>query len=105
LAAIFSPSEMRQEVLPDSTPSAWLILWINRITLHVTRKWDMLAEYRLLFGPGPARDHGVAVEINRIIVGHLRLGIGWNFSDFTDDETRLGDGRENGFFIRAQGFY
>ena len=58
-----------------------------------------------LYGPGPALSHGVAIEVNRIIVGHLRLGVGWNFTNFTDDETRLGDGRENGFFVRAQGFY
>ena len=85
--------------------SAWMILWINRVTLHVTRAWDGLVEYRLLYGPGPALSHGVAIEVNRIIVGHLRLGVGWNFANFTDDETRLGDGTEKGFFVRAQGFY
>ena len=26
-----------------------MVLWINRVTLHVTRTWDALAEYRLLF--------------------------------------------------------
>ena len=98
-------AKRREELTPDGNSAAWMILWINRITFHVTRKWDALAEYRLLYGPGPAIDHGVAVEINRIIVGHLRLGVGWNFSDFTDDETRLGDGSEKGFFVRAQGFY
>jgi hypothetical protein len=82
-----------------------MLLWINRITMHVTRTWDALAEYRLLWGPGPALTHGVAVEVNRIIVGHLRLGVGWNFADFSDDETRLGDGSEKGFFVRAEGFY
>jgi hypothetical protein len=98
-------AKRREELLPDGNTSAWLILWINRVTMHVTRAWDALAEYRLLFGPGPSRSHGVAVEVNRIIVGHLRLGVGWNFTNFSDDETRLGDGSENGFFVRAQGFY
>ncbi len=98
-------AKLRQELTPDGDSQAWLILWINRITFHVTRKWDALAEYRLLYGPGPALTHGVAIEVNRIIVGHLRLGVGWNFADFSDDETQLGDGSQKGFFIRAQGFY
>lgn len=98
-------AKLRQELLPDGTTSAWLILAIARVTMHVTRTWDALAEYRLEYGPGPALAHGAAVEVNRIIVGHLRLGVGWNFANFSDDETRLGDGRDNGFFVRAQGFY
>jgi fimbrial isopeptide formation D2 family protein/uncharacterized repeat protein (TIGR01451 family) len=98
-------AKRREELTPDGNSAAWMILWINRVTFHVTRAWDALAEYRLLYGPGPALSHGAAVEVNRIIVGHLRLGVGWNFANFTDDETRLGDGNENGFFVRAQGFY
>ena len=98
-------AKRREEVQPDGTSAAWMVLWINRVTLHVTRAWDALVEYRLLYGPGPALSHGVAVEVNRIIVGHLRLGAGWNFASFSDDETRLGDGSDKGFFIRAQGFY
>ena len=98
-------AKLREELTPDGNSSAWMILWINRATLHVTRAWDALVEYRLLYGPGPAITHGVAIEVNRIIVGHLRLGVGWNFADFSDDETRLGDGSEKGFFVRAEGFY
>ncbi len=98
-------AKLREEITPDGNSQAWLILWINRLTLHVTRAWDALVEYRLLYGPGPALTHGVAIEVNRIIVGHLRLGVGWNFTSFTDDETALGDGNEKGFFVRAQGFY
>lgn len=98
-------AKRREELTPDGDSSAWMILWINRLTFHVTRAWDALAEYRLLYGPGPAVSHGAAVEINRIIVGHLRLGVGWNFASFTDDETLLGDGNDSGFFVRAQGFY
>ena len=44
------------------------------------------------------------VEINRVIVGHLRIGVGWNFSSIPTDERAMGRYRENGFFVRAQGF-
>ena len=79
-------AKRREELTPDGNSSAWMILWINRVTFHVTRAWDALAEYRLLYGPGPALSHGAAVEVNRIIVGHLRLGVGWNFANFSDDK-------------------
>jgi uncharacterized repeat protein (TIGR01451 family)/fimbrial isopeptide formation D2 family protein len=96
-------AKRRQE--PDLGTSDWMILWVNRASLHVTKTWDAVVEYRLMYGPGPALAHGVSVEVNRILVGHLRLGAGWNFADFSDDELRLGRGGENGFYVRAEGFY
>ena len=90
---------------PDLHTADWMILWVNRVSLHVTRAWDAVVEYRLLYGPGPSLSHGVSLEANRIIVGHLRLGAGWNFAKFSDDELRLGQGSEKGFFVRAEGFY
>jgi hypothetical protein len=95
--------KLRQE--PDLGTSAMMVLWVNRLSLHVTRAWDAVAEYRLLSVPGTSLAHGVAIEVNRIIVGHLRLGAGWNFADFSDEELQLGRGSQRGFFIRAQGFY
>jgi hypothetical protein len=96
-------AKLRDE--PELGTSAWMVLWVNRVSLHITRAWDAVVEYRLLYGPGPAINHGVALELNRILVGHLRLGAGWNFADFSDDELRLGRGSEKGFFVRAEGFY
>jgi uncharacterized repeat protein (TIGR01451 family) len=90
---------------PGLGSSDWMILWVNRASLHVTKTWDAVVEYRLMYGPGPALAHGVSVEVNRILVGHLRLGAGWNFADFSDDELKLGRGGENGFYVRAEGFY
>lgn len=98
-------AKLREESQGDGLQSGWMVLWINRLTMHVTRAWDALAEYRLLYGPGPALSHGVALEINRIIVGHLRIGVGWNFSTVGDDELTVGRSSEKGFFVRAQGFY
>jgi hypothetical protein len=90
---------------PALGSASWMILWVNRISLHVTRAWDAVFEYRLLSGPGPTLSNGVSLEVNRILVGHLRLGVGWNFADFSDDELRLGRGSEKGVFVRAEGFY
>jgi len=90
---------------PVEGTSDWFILWVNRVSLHVTRRWDAVVEYRLLTIPGKTLTHGVSLEANVIVVGHLRLGAGWNFADFSDNELTLGRGSEKGFFIRAEGFY
>jgi uncharacterized repeat protein (TIGR01451 family) len=94
-----------KERLEEGGTHDWMILWVNRASLHVTRTWDAVVEYRLMYGPAAAMAHGVSIEANRIIVGHLRLGAGWNFADFSDDELRMGRGGENGFYVRAEGFY
>jgi hypothetical protein len=85
--------------------SDWFVLWVNRLSLHVTKRWDAVVEYRLLSVVGQTLTHGVSLEANVIIVGHLRLGAGWNFADFSDNELTLGRGSEKGFFVRAEGFY
>jgi uncharacterized repeat protein (TIGR01451 family)/fimbrial isopeptide formation D2 family protein len=90
---------------PTVGTSGWFILWVNRLSFHVTRRLDAVAEYRLLTVPGTSLQHGAAVEANVILIGHLRLGAGWNFADFSDNELTLGRGRENGFYVRAEGFY
>ncbi len=90
---------------PTLNTAAWYILWVNRVSFHVTRRWDAVVEYRLLTVPGTSITHGVSLEANVIVVGHLRIGAGWNFADFSDNELTLGRGSEKGFFVRAQGFY
>jgi hypothetical protein len=90
---------------PTEGTSSWYLLWVNRVSLHITKRWDAVVEYRLLTVPGESLTHGVSLEANVIIVGHLRLGAGWNFADFSDNELTLGRGSEKGFFIRAEGFY
>ncbi|HEY3356951.1 MAG TPA: SdrD B-like domain-containing protein [Polyangia bacterium] len=93
--------------VPAGANEQGYILWINRLSLHVTRTWDAAAEYRFLFTapalPGED-DAGALLEINRILFGHVRLGAGWNFSQTPTDERVLGRLREHGFFVRAQGF-
>jgi uncharacterized repeat protein (TIGR01451 family) len=90
---------------PTLGTAEWFILWVNRLSFHVTRRWDAVLEYRLLSVPGETLTQGVSLEGNVIIVGHLRLGAGWNFADFGDNELTLGRGSEKGFFVRAEGFY
>ena len=82
-----------------------MILWINRVTLHVTRAWDALVEYRLLYGPGPALSHGVVARgqphHRRPPAPRRRLELRRLLR--RRDHARRGS--EKGFFVRAEGFY
>jgi hypothetical protein len=93
--------------VPSPASEQGYLLWINRLSLHVTKAWDAAAEYRFLFTtPALAGedDAGALVEVNRLLFGHVRLGAGWSFSQIPTDERALGRMREHGVFVRAQGF-
>jgi hypothetical protein len=82
-------------------------LWINRVNFHVTRKWDLGLEYRLLTqqGAGENMRHGMLVELDREILDYTRVGVGYNFTDF-DDDLRSSNDYESygrGPFVRLTG--
>ncbi len=80
-------------------------LTVSRINFHVTRKWDVAAEYRLLWQSsalGTMR-HGMLVEVDREIYEYVRLGVGYNFTDFSDDLRHANDYQNNGPFVRMTG--
>ncbi|MFC1668706.1 hypothetical protein ACFL1T_04940, partial [Chlamydiota bacterium] len=93
------------EVTVDDMSSSDLetLLWINRLNFHVTKKWDIALEYRILEEKETDdKREGVLVEIDREIGKYLRLGVGYNFTDFTDD-LRDADDDAQGFFVRMNG--
>ncbi len=83
----------------DSTAS----LYILRADWHVTYKWDALMEARLLDLP-EAQDQrsGALVGIYRHVGKNLKLGVGYNFTDFSDDLTDLSFDSQ-GLFINLVG--
>ena len=82
-------------------------LWINRFDYHVTEKWDGALEYRQLAVREAADNSsdGFLLEVNRLMLGHLRLGVGYNFTDVSDDALTANDYEVKGFFFRIQGKY
>jgi hypothetical protein len=78
-------------------------LVVLRADWHLLHRWDALVEGRLLDLPD-AQDQrsGVLLGVYRHLGNHVKLGAGYNFSDFSDDLTQL-DYRHQGLFINLIG--
>ena len=78
-------------------------LYIIRADWHVIHRWDALIEGRLLDLPD-AQDSlsGALLGVYRHIGNHIKLGIGYNFSKFSDDLTDLSYDHQ-GLFINLVG--
>jgi flagellar motor protein MotB len=78
-------------------------LYVLRADWHFVHRWDALFEVRRLDLPD-AQDSrsGALLGIYRHLNNHIKLGVGYNFSDFSDDLTQL-DYRHQGLFINLIG--
>jgi hypothetical protein len=79
---------------PTRTAGDWLdstaTLWVIRAEWHFVRNWSGLVEWRRLSAreAGDAK-RGALVGIYRYISKHLKVGVGYNFTRFSDDLTNL----------------
>ena len=72
---------------------------------HLIRRWDAIAEYRWLeIDEAGSTREGALLGIDRHFGDHMKLGIGYNFTDFSDDLTDL-DYDNEGWFLNALGKY
>lgn len=80
-------------------------LAVLRVRFHMVREWDALAEYRWLHvGEAETLRQGILLGVYRQIHEQLKLGVGYNFTDFDDDLTRL-DYQSSGWFLNLIGKY
>lgn len=78
-------------------------LYILRADWHFIHQWDGLMEYRVLDLPDAADTRsGSLVGLYRHFGRHIKLGAGYNFTDFSDDLTDL-DYDSQGFFVNIVG--
>jgi hypothetical protein len=78
-------------------------LYVLRVDWHFVHKWDALIEGRLLDLPD-AQDRlsGALLGIYRHLGNHIKMGVGFNFSEFSDDLTQL-DYKHKGLFVNVIG--
>jgi len=78
-------------------------LYILRGDWHFTHRWDAMLEGRLLDLPDAEdRRSGALVAIYRHINDNIKVGAGYNFTDFSDDLTDL-DYTSHGVFFNFVG--
>ncbi|MFT7087301.1 MAG: hypothetical protein ACJAZX_000732 [Rickettsiales bacterium] len=78
-------------------------LVILRTDLHIVKKWDLSIEgRRLAVTEAEDAKMGALVAVYRHIGNNAKLGVGYNFTDFSDDLTDLSY-RSQGFFVNMIG--
>jgi len=82
----------------------WLM--IHRLSYKVDRNWAVSGEYRMLTQrEAQDKKQGILLEVTRRVGEYAQLGVGYDFTDFTDDLTDL-DYSTFGPFVRMTGkFY
>ena len=67
---------------------AWLAVATGRF--HATKAWDVLLEYRVFEASDAGfSEDGALAAIYRHVGDHVKVGIGYNFTTFSDDLTDL----------------
>ena len=85
--------------LDDDFVNSTSQLGIIRADLHIVKKWDALIEGRILDVSGADdRRSGILAALYRHVGENARIGIGYNFTDFSDDLTDLSFD-DNGVFL------
>jgi len=78
-------------------------LYIVRLDWHFTYQWDALMEGRMLDLPDAGdRRSGLLFAVYRHFDNYLKLGVGYNFTDFSDDLTDLSYDSQ-GVFVNVVG--
>lgn len=76
----------------------------GQVRYELISRWHALAEYRVLDVKDGGTRQGALVGVDRDITRNFRIGVGYNFTDFSDDLTAF-DYRHRGFFINIVGVY
>ena len=66
--------------------------------------WNLLGEYRWLDVIDGGTRSGALFSVDRDIGEHFRIGVGFNFTDFSDDLTNF-DYNHRGWFLNVVGRY
>ncbi|NNF52628.1 MAG: hypothetical protein HKN59_09350, partial [Gammaproteobacteria bacterium] len=97
------------ELRADRSNGSWFESTVDfqaiRARYHLVRRWDGVLEYRRLDVKenGSTRD-GLLAQLDRHFNDNFKIGIGYNFTDFSDDLTDL-DYDHKGWFLNLVGKY
>ena len=91
----------------NTTGGPWLDsqaqLLIGRVDLHIVSEWDVSGEVRWLdTTTAQSQQAGALLAVYRHVGENFKLGVGYNFTDYTDDLTNLST-HNHGVFLNAVG--
>jgi hypothetical protein len=94
----------------ETTPGAPTVktetsLTIQRLNYNFYKAFEVGAEYRILTQKDSDQRDGWLLEFMWRPIDHLRIGVGYNYTDFSDDEFSNNDYSVKGWFLRLQGAY
>ncbi len=76
-----------------------------RVRYHLTHNWDAMAEYHWMNSEeSQDTQHGAMISVDRHIGKNMKIGIGYNFTNFDDDLSNT-TGATKGWFINLVGKY
>ncbi|MBN2693584.1 DUF11 domain-containing protein [bacterium] len=81
------------------------VLWINRVSYHLAKTFDIALEYRLRSMLDYDTTGGFLFEGYYAVKKYMGIGIGYNFTHFSDSIFYLNDYQAGGFFIRVSGVW
>ena len=97
------------EIRSDRNTGEWFendaTLVAVRARYHLTKKWDAMAQYHWMNSDSSGdSQQGAMLSIDRHIGKNLKIGIGYNFTNFNDDLSD-NDGSAKGWFVNLVGKY
>ncbi|MBI5778559.1 MAG: PQQ-binding-like beta-propeller repeat protein [Planctomycetes bacterium] len=93
--------DMKETISGYDETDNQVALWINRINYNVFKQWYAGVEHRILRQTlGQDKKSGFLAEVMHKANRNVHLGVGYNFTDFSDDLRRNNDYSANGFFFR-----
>ena len=99
----FRYGEISESRTGDDFTKSTAHLGVVRLDLHVVKNWDAVLEGRVLHLPeAESTRYGAFAAVYRHFGENFKLGIGYNFADFSDDLTDL-TYDDQGIFINAIG--
>ena len=97
----------QQQTKADREEGQWyksdIYLGALRANYHLIKKWDALGEVHWLKQKDDGVREGYLLGLYRHIGSHIKLGVGYNFSHFSDDLRSADDYDAKGWFVNVIG--
>jgi len=76
-----------------------------RANFHIIKSWDAMVEAHMLTLENDGTKKGLLVGIYKHLGDNIKMGVGYNFTDFSDDLSKTSDYQAGGWFVNMIGKY